>query len=82
MQIESFHLIPQLPKGSIFFLLVFFIYTLTLSAFYLQNDQYHPVWGQMDSYSVGKEKRKQLLLMLCQYEADRLEVWAQPINSK
>ncbi|KAF3435609.1 hypothetical protein FNV43_RR22700 [Rhamnella rubrinervis] len=46
------------------------------------NDQYHPVWGQMENYAVGKEKRKQLLLMLCQHEADRLEVWAQPTNSK
>ncbi|XP_010527598.1 PREDICTED: phosphatidylinositol 4-kinase alpha 1 isoform X2 [Tarenaya hassleriana] len=48
----------------------------------IMNDQYHPVWGQMESYAVGKEKRKQLLLMLCQHEADRLEVWAQPILSK
>ncbi|KAG2703476.1 hypothetical protein I3843_06G130700 [Carya illinoinensis] len=29
------------------------------------NDQYHPVWGQMENYTVGREKRKQLLLMLC-----------------
>lgn len=36
----------------------------------------------MDNYSIGKEKRKQLLLMLCQHEADRLEVWAQPLNKK
>ena len=49
---------------------------------YLQHDQYHPVWGQMENYSVGRDKRKQLLLMLCQHEADRLEVWAQPTNSK
>ncbi|PHT33066.1 Phosphatidylinositol 4-kinase alpha 1 [Capsicum baccatum] len=42
------------------------------------RDQYHPVWGQMESYTVGREKRKQLLLMLCQHEADRLDVWAQP----
>ncbi|KAK4341210.1 hypothetical protein RND71_039711 [Anisodus tanguticus] len=42
------------------------------------RDQYHPVWGQMESYAVGREKRKQLLLMLCQHEADRLGVWAQP----
>ncbi|CAN4119718.1 unnamed protein product [Withania somnifera] len=42
------------------------------------RDQYHPVWGQMESYAVGREKRKQLLLMLCQHEADRLDVWAQP----
>ncbi|XP_015867438.3 phosphatidylinositol 4-kinase alpha 1 [Ziziphus jujuba] len=46
------------------------------------NHQYHPVWGQMENYAVGREKRKQLLLMLCQHEADRLEVWAQPTNSK
>lgn len=46
------------------------------------NDQHHPVWGQMDNYAVGREKRKQLLLMLCQHEAERLEVWAQPLNSK
>ncbi|KAJ8767237.1 hypothetical protein K2173_013634 [Erythroxylum novogranatense] len=46
------------------------------------NTQYHPVWGQMENYAVGIEKRKQLLLMLCQHEADRLEVWAQPANSK
>uniref|UniRef100_A0A5B7AN74 1-phosphatidylinositol 4-kinase n=1 Tax=Davidia involucrata TaxID=16924 RepID=A0A5B7AN74_DAVIN len=46
------------------------------------KDQYHPVWGQMENYAVGKEKRKQLLLMLCQHETDRLEVWAQPVNSK
>jgi phosphatidylinositol 4-kinase len=49
---------------------------------YWQNDQHHPVWGQMDNYAVGREKRKQLLLMLCQHEAERLEVWAQPLNSK
>ncbi|GLT98070.1 hypothetical protein SLE2022_155940 [Rubroshorea leprosula] len=46
------------------------------------NDHYHPVWGQMDNYALGREKRKQLLIMLCQHEADRLEVWAQPTNSK
>ncbi|XP_048230508.1 phosphatidylinositol 4-kinase alpha 1 [Ricinus communis] len=46
------------------------------------TDQYHPVWGQMENFVVGREKRKQLLLMLCQHEADRLEVWAQPTNSK
>ncbi|XP_050363023.1 phosphatidylinositol 4-kinase alpha 1 isoform X2 [Argentina anserina] len=46
------------------------------------SDQYHPVWGQMENYAAGREKRKQLLLMLCQYEADRLEVWAQPTNTK
>uniref|UniRef100_A0A1S3YAB4 Phosphatidylinositol 4-kinase alpha 1-like n=1 Tax=Nicotiana tabacum TaxID=4097 RepID=A0A1S3YAB4_TOBAC len=42
------------------------------------KDQHHPVWGQMECYAVGREKRKQLLLMLCQHEADRLDVWAQP----
>ncbi|KAJ6739042.1 hypothetical protein OIU74_003911 [Salix koriyanagi] len=46
------------------------------------NDQYHPVWGQMENYAAGREKRRHLLLMLCQNEADRLEVWAQPTNSK
>ncbi|XVF01443.1 hypothetical protein REPUB_Repub04eG0089700 [Reevesia pubescens] len=46
------------------------------------NDQYHPVWGQMDNYAVGREKRKLLLLMLCQHEADRLEVWAQPLSKE
>ncbi|KAK3023015.1 hypothetical protein RJ639_045009, partial [Escallonia herrerae] len=46
------------------------------------KDQYHPVWGHMENYAVGREKRKQLLLMLCQHEADRLDVWAQPIGSK
>ncbi|WZY96960.1 hypothetical protein YC2023_069289 [Brassica napus] len=40
------------------------------------------VWGKMDNYAVGKEKRKQLLLILCQHESDRLDVWAQPICSK
>ncbi|KAG9135092.1 hypothetical protein Leryth_011580 [Lithospermum erythrorhizon] len=45
-------------------------------------DQCHPVWGYMENYAVGREKRKQLLLMLCQHEADRLEVWAQPVNTK
>ncbi|KAM7474977.1 hypothetical protein LguiB_022220 [Lonicera macranthoides] len=46
------------------------------------KDQYHPVWGHMENYPVGREKRKQLLLMLCQHEADRLDVWAQPVGSK
>ncbi|KAJ7978384.1 phosphatidylinositol 4-kinase alpha 1-like [Quillaja saponaria] len=45
------------------------------------NDQYHPVWGQIENYALGREKRKHLLLMLCQHEADRLDVWAQPTNS-
>ncbi|KAK9691100.1 hypothetical protein RND81_09G176000 [Saponaria officinalis] len=47
-----------------------------------ERDHYHPVWGSLENYAVGREKRKQLLLMFCQYEADRLEVWAQPTNSK
>ncbi|KAG8368260.1 hypothetical protein BUALT_Bualt15G0026800 [Buddleja alternifolia] len=46
------------------------------------KDQYHPIWGQMENYAVGREKRRQLLLMLCQHEADRLEIWAQPVGSK
>ncbi|KAG5238943.1 phosphatidylinositol kinase family protein [Salix suchowensis] len=46
------------------------------------NNQCHPVWGQMENYASGREKRKQLLMMLCQHEADRLDVWAQPTNSK
>lgn len=45
-------------------------------------DQYHPVWGHMENYALGREKRKQLLLMLCQHESDRLEIWAQPYNAK
>ncbi|KAI3901545.1 hypothetical protein MKW92_021504 [Papaver armeniacum] len=45
-------------------------------------DQYHPVWGKMDNYTDGRAKRKQLLLMLCQHEAHRLEVWATPIYTK
>uniref|UniRef100_A0A0E0P0C3 1-phosphatidylinositol 4-kinase n=1 Tax=Oryza rufipogon TaxID=4529 RepID=A0A0E0P0C3_ORYRU len=45
-------------------------------------DQNHPVWGSVDNYTTVREKRKQLLLMLSQNEADRLEVWAQPINTK
>lgn len=34
----------------------------------------------MDNYAAGREKRKQLLLMLCQNECDRLEVWAHPVS--
>ncbi|CAA7048445.1 unnamed protein product [Microthlaspi erraticum] len=45
-------------------------------------DQYHPVWGNMENYGAGMEKRKQLLLILCQHESDRLDVWAQPISPK
>ncbi|GLJ12893.1 hypothetical protein SUGI_0199940 [Cryptomeria japonica] len=43
-------------------------------------DQCHPVWGKIENYGVGREKRKQLLLMLCQHEADRLDVWANPLR--
>ncbi|XP_068668107.1 phosphatidylinositol 4-kinase alpha 1-like isoform X2 [Aristolochia californica] len=46
------------------------------------TDQYHPVWGYLENYATGREKRKQLLLMLCQNEADRLDVWANPVNCK
>ncbi|XP_073278003.1 phosphatidylinositol 4-kinase alpha 1-like isoform X3 [Primulina huaijiensis] len=46
------------------------------------KDQHHPVWGPMENYAVGREKRRQLLLMMCQHEADRLEVWAQPVGPK
>ncbi|GJY00046.1 hypothetical protein Tco_0357064 [Tanacetum coccineum] len=37
--------------------------------------------GPIKSYAVGRDKRKQLLLMSCQHAADRLEVWAQPVNT-
>lgn len=46
------------------------------------SDADHPIWGHLENYAAGREKRKQILLMLCQHEADRLEVWAQPTNSK
>ncbi|KAG8364319.1 hypothetical protein BUALT_Bualt19G0116400 [Buddleja alternifolia] len=46
------------------------------------KNRYHPVWGQMENYAVEREQRRQLLLMLCQHEADRLEVWAQPVVAK
>ncbi|KAM7253669.1 hypothetical protein ACFE04_021823 [Oxalis oulophora] len=46
------------------------------------NAQFHPVWGQMENYAVGRDKRKQLLMMLSQSEADRLDVWANPTNTK
>lgn len=49
---------------------------------FVQTELCHPVWGRMDNYSLGREKRKQLLIMLCQHEADRLEVWSQPLNMK
>lgn len=65
--------------GTVRFVFLQYIHKVT---YYLQNDQYHPVWGQMENYAAGREKRKQLLLMLCQHEADRLEVWSQPTNTK
>ncbi|KAJ0974487.1 hypothetical protein J5N97_016452 [Dioscorea zingiberensis] len=46
------------------------------------TDLCHPVWGRIENYALGREKRKQLLIMLCQHEADRLEVWSQPLNMK
>lgn len=46
------------------------------------TDLHHPVWGHLDNYAYGRDQRKQLLTMLCQHEADRLEVWAQPLNTK
>ncbi|KAM6557546.1 hypothetical protein CsatB_004565 [Cannabis sativa] len=46
------------------------------------DNQHHPVWGPMEDYAVGREKLKLLLLMLCQHEADRLEVWAEPSHAK
>ncbi|XP_071741592.1 phosphatidylinositol 4-kinase alpha 1-like [Rutidosis leptorrhynchoides] len=46
------------------------------------KDSYHPIWGSMENNAVSMEKRKQLLLMLCQHEAERLDVWAQPLGSK
>ncbi|CAI9285714.1 unnamed protein product [Lactuca saligna] len=49
---------------------------------FLDMDHCHPVWGPMENYAACRDKRKQLLLMLCQHEADRLEVWAQPVNYK
>ncbi|XP_078444700.1 phosphatidylinositol 3- and 4-kinase family protein [Wolffia australiana] len=45
-------------------------------------DKCHPVWGPMDNNVIGRGKLKKLLLMLCQHEADRQEVWARPLNSK
>nr|KAJ0205876.1 hypothetical protein LSAT_V11C500274580 [Lactuca sativa] len=46
------------------------------------KDHCHPVWGPMENYAACRDKRKQLLLMLCQHEADRLEVWAPTVNYK
>eukprot|EP00250_Pteridium_aquilinum_P018106 c23946_g1_i1 orf=664-6876(+) len=45
-----------------------------------QFDSSHPVWGRGDNHTIGKEKRKQLLLMLCQHEAERLDTWANPLR--
>lgn len=45
-----------------------------------QFDSSHPVWGKGDNHVVGREKRKQLLLMLCQHEAERLDTWANPLR--
>ncbi|KAH7425180.1 hypothetical protein KP509_11G043500 [Ceratopteris richardii] len=44
-----------------------------------QMDVAHPVWGRGDYLSAG-EKRKQLLLMLCHHEVDRLYTWANPLR--
>ncbi|KAJ9541111.1 hypothetical protein OSB04_027617 [Centaurea solstitialis] len=33
--------------------------------------KYHAVWGSMENNAVAREKRKQLLLMLCQHEAKK-----------
>lgn len=38
----------------------------------------HPVWGKVDKDS--KAIQKQLLCMLCQHEADRLDTWAHPLK--
>ncbi|KAG8371684.1 hypothetical protein BUALT_Bualt13G0113900 [Buddleja alternifolia] len=48
------------------------------NSYVLQKDQCHPIWGQMENYAVGREKRRQLLLMVCHHEADRLEVLGIP----
>ncbi|KAJ7560134.1 hypothetical protein O6H91_04G115500 [Diphasiastrum complanatum] len=45
-----------------------------------QSDSTHPVWGKIENYSSAREKRRQLLLMLCQHEADRLDTWAYPLR--
>ncbi|GJW18197.1 hypothetical protein Tco_0025633 [Tanacetum coccineum] len=36
----------------------------------LNMDSYHPVWGSMENNAAGREKRKQLLIMLCQHKAE------------
>lgn len=43
-----------------------------------QFDSLHPVWGRGDNHSIGRNERKQLLSMLCQHEAERLDTWAYP----
>ncbi|VFQ72155.1 unnamed protein product [Cuscuta campestris] len=43
------------------------------------KDTYHPVWGKIENYATVRDKRKQLLFMLSQHEADRLDVWAHPV---
>lgn len=45
-----------------------------------QLDHKHPVWGSSEMDNAGRERRKQLLLMLCQHEADRLDTWAFPLK--
>ncbi|KAF3781426.1 Phosphatidylinositol 4-kinase alpha 1 [Nymphaea thermarum] len=50
------------------------------SSFGNMTEQAHPVWGSVENPTIGREKRKQLLLMLCQNEAERLDVWAQPLK--
>ncbi|GBG80565.1 hypothetical protein CBR_g31025 [Chara braunii] len=41
----------------------------------------HPVWGNAEKDGdVARERRRQLLLTLCQNEADRLETWANPLK--
>lgn len=44
----------------------------------MQTEMDHPVWGKVDSDS--RERHKQLLSMLCQHEADRLDTWAYPLK--
>ncbi|XP_058070696.1 phosphatidylinositol 4-kinase alpha 1-like isoform X2 [Magnolia sinica] len=46
------------------------------------RENHKPVGGEIQDSSVEQEKQKQLLLMLCQHEVDRLNVWAQPVHSK
>ncbi|KAH9576425.1 hypothetical protein CY35_01G160200 [Sphagnum magellanicum] len=46
---------------------------------YTQPDD-HPVWGKGQNDLSARDRRKQLLLMLCQHEADRLDSWAYPLK--